>query len=204
MWEVADGTGGFSGNHRYADAVVVGLWKSNGRRIEGFEIKVSRSDWRRELKDPTKSHAVARFCDTWWVVAPSVKEVPVDTLPPGWGLLTLDDSGELRQRVAPSVREPEPIGREFLGALLRRGRETSAPISSFKEKMRMALATTRQTWRRSVHCTVLGPLSDFLWRHGATLDAERRQEIHAILVKGFELSDQQPSRKARQLLEAKR
>lgn len=116
--EVAPSTGGGT---RYADAVAVGLWASRGHAIHGFEIKVSRSDWLRELKDPSKAEPVCRYCDHWWIVAP--KGVVKDgELPMAWGLLELRASG-LTQIVAAPRLEPQPIGRAFFASLMRRGLE---------------------------------------------------------------------------------
>lgn len=83
MEEVAPRTGGGT---RYADAVAVNLWKSRGYAVHGFEIKVSRADWMRELKNPAKADEVFGYCDHWWVVAaPGI--VRPEELPAGWGLL---------------------------------------------------------------------------------------------------------------------
>ena len=116
--EVAPSTGGGT---RYADAVAVGLWASRGHAVHGFEIKVSRSDWLRELKDPSKAEPVCRYCDFWWIVAP--KGVVKDgELPIKWGLLELRATN-LTQIVAAPRLEPQPIGRAFFASLMRRGLE---------------------------------------------------------------------------------
>ena len=39
---------------RWADALAVQLWESRGLSITGFEVKVSRSDWVKEMKHPEK------------------------------------------------------------------------------------------------------------------------------------------------------
>jgi hypothetical protein len=62
FFEVANSTGG--GAVRSADAVAMSLYPSRGLRLHGFEIKVSRSDWLHELKQPDKSVAVQRFAIT--------------------------------------------------------------------------------------------------------------------------------------------
>jgi len=40
---------------RTADYVAMDLWPSKGLALHGHEIKVSRSDWLRELKEPEKA-----------------------------------------------------------------------------------------------------------------------------------------------------
>lgn len=61
LTEVANSTGGEA--RRFADAVTIGLWPSKGYSVEGYEIKVSKSDLEHELQDITKWEAVGQFCD---------------------------------------------------------------------------------------------------------------------------------------------
>lgn len=131
MWEVRESTGSVGG--RSADAVMMSLWPSRGLEIHGVEIKVSRSDWRREAADPSKAEAVAQYCDRWWVhAAPGV--VPdLSELPPAWGLR------EWSGRAWMTLREAEktaavPASRGFLAALLRRADETMRLIEKAAEE----------------------------------------------------------------------
>lgn len=127
MEEVAPSTGGGT---RYADAVAVNLWQSRGHAIHGFEIKVSRSDWLRELKDPSKAEPVYRYCDHWWIVAPK-GIVKAGELPPNWGLLEVR-AASLVQVEAAKRLEPVPITRAFFASLMRRGHEQ---VTSLAERM---------------------------------------------------------------------
>lgn len=118
MEEVAPKTGGGT---RYADGIAVNLWSSRGHAVHGFEIKVSRSDWLRELKQPEKAEDVYAYCDHWWIVAP--KGVVKDgELPPTWGLMDLRESGLVISVNAPRL-EPKPITRGFFASLMRRGHD---------------------------------------------------------------------------------
>lgn len=116
--EVAPATGGGT---TYADAVAVNLWASRGHAIHGFEIKVSRSDWLRELKQPAKAEGVYNYCDHWWILAPAgiVKD---GELPPTWGLLELRANGIAQKVNAPRL-EPKPVNRAFFASLTRRAGE---------------------------------------------------------------------------------
>ena len=123
------GFGGFwaaGGYHalRTADAIVVDLWPSSGNLLHGFEVKVSRSDWLTELKDPEKAEAFKPYCDHWWLVVPDA-DIVRDDLPDGWGLLAVGSDGKLRQRRrAPRLdREPMPFG--MTAALLRATAKTA-------------------------------------------------------------------------------
>lgn len=102
---------------RTADGVAISLWASRGFEIHGFEIKVSRGDWRRELKDPTKSAPIQRFCHRWWIVAPSVEIAAVDELPPTWGLLILQGNRGLVAKVPAPKLDAEPPDIGFVCAL---------------------------------------------------------------------------------------
>lgn len=118
--EVPNGTG--ARKRRSADAVAMSLYPSRGLDIEGIEIKVSRSDWLRELKDPLKSEPVQKYCDKWWVAAPKGVVDP-DELPSTWGLLVLQKGNKLvARRPAPKL-DPAPLDRTFVASLGRRMHE---------------------------------------------------------------------------------
>lgn len=116
MFEVAPATGGGT---RYADAVAFGLWASHGHAIEGIEIKVSRSDFLAEMKQPQKSEPVMRYCNRWWLAIPCGL-VKAEELPPTWGLLELQSNGTLRaSHKAPKLSPVAPtLG--FVASMMRR------------------------------------------------------------------------------------
>lgn len=116
MFEVANGTGAHS--KRYADAVAFGLWPSHGHKIEGIEIKVSRSDFLSEMKKPQKSAPVYQYCHHWWLAVPKGL-VDKAELPPTWGLLELTGD-RLVAKVKAPLLTPEPATPAFVAALLRR------------------------------------------------------------------------------------
>lgn len=118
MREVAPVTGGGT---RYADAVAVNTYSSRGYAIHGFEVKVSRADWLRELRAPEKAEPVMRYCDAWFVVTP--KDIVKDgELPVGWGHLVATPRG--LRRAAPSRLKPQAITRAFFVSLVRRSFES--------------------------------------------------------------------------------
>lgn len=92
---------------RIADYLVVDTYGTT--EIIGFEVKISRSDWLTELKDPSKSEEWRAHCHRWYLVVPDATIVR-DDLPEGWGLMTIDKNGKLRVRVKSVVNpEPEPL-----------------------------------------------------------------------------------------------
>lgn len=113
---------GYQYTVRYADAISMGLWPSRGLELHGFEIKVSRSDWLRELKDPAKAEAFGSL-DRWWIVAPK-DMVKLEELPKGWGLLEWNGTA-LRQKRKAELREAPPrLERGFVAAMLVRAVES--------------------------------------------------------------------------------
>ena len=91
-------------------------WRERNGSIIGHEVKVSRSDWLAELRDPSKAEVWMRHCHTWYLVAP--KDVVRDDLPEGWGLL-VPHGVSLRVAVPAPRRDPEPLRTTTLAALAR-------------------------------------------------------------------------------------
>lgn len=122
LTEVPNGTGGHK--TRSADALVMSLWPSRGLTLVGIEIKVSRSDWLTELKDPSKADAICRYCDRWFIAAGDANIVRDGELPDTWGLLVPKNGKMVVKRQGPTL-EPVPIDRPFLAALFRRVNESN-------------------------------------------------------------------------------
>ena len=114
---VKDATG--HDGQRYADAMAFGLYPSRGMEIIGFELKISRSDWLRELKAPDKAEAVCRYCDKWYVVVGEKEIVKEGELPPTWGLMAPSGSGLRVSREALTPLSPIPIDRGLLASIVR-------------------------------------------------------------------------------------
>lgn len=129
MEEVAPSTGGGTG---YADAVAMNLWKSRGHVVYGFEIKISRGDWQRELKKPAKAESIFSYCDGWYVVTPAgiVKD---GELPATWGHLELHGSKLIEKVKAPKLSAKE-LDRPFFASLMRRGFENLDQIAELKQR----------------------------------------------------------------------
>ena len=114
---VRDRTG--MGASRTADAMAMSLWPSRGLELFGFEIKVSRMDWLRELKAPEKSEELFGYCDRWYVVVADKSIVHNGELPPTWGLMLPRGKQIIIEVEAPKL-EPSQLDRLFVAALLRR------------------------------------------------------------------------------------
>ena len=71
-------------SYRRADAIAVSLDVHTRGRVLGFEFKVSRNDWLRELKQPEKAACFAEKCNEFYIVAPQ-DVVYRDEVPEKWG-----------------------------------------------------------------------------------------------------------------------
>src|SRR6185312_1144625 len=113
---------------RTADALVMGLWPSRGLHLEGFEVKCSRADVLKELRDPSKAEAFAQYCERWWLVLAEKSHIKDGELPEPWGLLVV--SGENLREIKPApVRDvPKSLPKSMLAAMLRQAdREAQRP-----------------------------------------------------------------------------
>ncbi len=143
-WAVFEQVGNSTGGQckRWADGIAVSIWPSRGLEIHGFEIKVHRSDWLRELRDPKKADPLQAHCDRWWIVVPDKSVVSLDELPPNWGLLQL--AGKQLRSVVPAPNlEPKPLSRGFVAALLRRAYENQEALCNEAKKKGFAAGAQR-------------------------------------------------------------
>jgi len=109
---------------RTADFMALDCWESKGHQIHGVEVKVSRSDWLTELKDPEKAETFKRYCHRWWL-AVSDASIVRDDLPDGWGLLVLMPNGQLRAKKQAPKLTPEPMPMPIQFGLARAVQKTS-------------------------------------------------------------------------------
>lgn len=125
---------GFSAKVRTADAMAMSLWPSRGLYMTGFEVKVSRADWKKELEQPEKAEEMARFCKHWFIACPD-KLIDKDEVPPGWGLIYVkEDRGLCYPRVAPEHDVVEPTWM-FFASLMRDVVETWIPQSLVDQRV---------------------------------------------------------------------
>lgn len=89
---------------RRFDVIAIMGWNSRGHEAQGFEVKIARSDWLRELNDPKKAEPLVALCSRYWIVAPP-GVVEAAELPPAWGLLVVHPeqirTGKQAQRMTP-------------------------------------------------------------------------------------------------------
>lgn len=146
--EVGNSTG--LEQRRRLDMVIVDCWKSNGFAIEGIEIKISKSDLRRELQDASKHNVFYGNLDYYSLAAPA-SVVDLDLVPKKWGLYLVDvaSDGALSMRC---YRKPcslhddfiEDVDKGFIAALLRAMWQTRPSYSMLK-------AAEQEGYERGVH-----------------------------------------------------
>jgi hypothetical protein len=116
-------TGWQTGRGREVDGWAMNMWPSRGLKTHGFEVKVSRSDWLSELKNPDKADEGFQFCDFWWLVVGDASIVQDGELPTGWGLM-VPHRGGLKIKVQATEREAE-FDRAFWASCLRNMQRTN-------------------------------------------------------------------------------
>jgi len=104
-----------------ADAIAIDTWPSHGLELIGFELKTSRQDWLREVKQPDKCDAIKQFCDRWYVVVNNDYDVLRyhEEVPKDWGVMAMTYTGKIEVKKEAPKLAPVPIDRLFLASLMR-------------------------------------------------------------------------------------
>lgn len=183
--EEARNATGFSAT-RSADALALSLYQSRGQLLTGFEIKVSRGDFLRELKEEKKAEEIAQYCDLWYLVVPD-KDIVRDDLPHTWGLMVPNSTNnKLRIIVKPTQFKPRALDRHFFCAFVQqavneKARELTGKYGaqalehSIMERIRRARdeeAKSKDIYfkhEREVHQTLLKRVAEFEAASGITI-----------------------------------
>jgi len=117
--ELRAGTGYGSDREGRIDFAAFSMWDSTGDRAIACEVKRTRADFMRELRNPSKRAWVEKqFGECYFVVAAGI--VQPDEVPQGWGLLSVTKNGDkLRQLKAPTQRKVD-ISQTLTRSILRR------------------------------------------------------------------------------------
>lgn len=130
--ELRLGTGFRESAMGYIDGYAMNCW--GDCETIAFEIKISRSDFKSEMKNPSKRRTAMAFSNYFFFVTPAgllfPEEIPVDC-----GLIELRDDGNLRAKVSAVARERIRPTWGFVRSLARRvvGRGTESPTESLPE-----------------------------------------------------------------------
>lgn len=104
--EVRNATG-FDKQERRADAMAISCWPSRGIYFAGIEVKVSRADWRTELRNPAKSAEIQQYCAYWWIATPEGVIEPGE-LPETWGHIVVGKNSRVVAKEAPRLAPKDP------------------------------------------------------------------------------------------------
>ena len=107
---------------RSIDAFAMHTWGSQDYRRVAYEIKVSRSDWLRELKDPKKRAQAYFLSNQFYFVFPvgifQWSDTKIDALD-GCGILEVHPDGSVHELCRAKLREAWPMPTSFVASLLR-------------------------------------------------------------------------------------
>ena len=117
--EFRAGTGYAPGSERYLDAWVIGCYPSSGLVKTAIEIKVSRSDFGREIRNPSKRDSALRISNLFYFAAPKGLITEKD-LPDDCGLIEVDSEGKASVAIEAPFREVGVPSWVFVASLARR------------------------------------------------------------------------------------
>lgn len=129
--EVSDGTGWAT---RRLDFVACNCYASKGLAIHAFEVKISKSDLRNELFDPSKHNIFFDNIDFFSLVAPDyvLDAEYVNLIPKQWGIIKAvvgKEDGEppklvtIRKPLALHDEKNRSLNKDFVFSLMRRLRD---------------------------------------------------------------------------------
>lgn len=156
--EVSPRTGAWE---RRIDFLVMHCFDSEQLKIQGYEIKVSKSDLKRELDDPDKHACFFDSIDFYWMIAPRyvLDDVNFDVFPPKWGVRAVwrDESGKIASR---TVRRPtclhdeqmysRKIRKTFVASFCRAISKQSLTKAKLYEQQRVAEEEIRKDVEREL------------------------------------------------------
>lgn len=168
---------GMQREERRLDVWAISLWPSDGYCRACYEIKVSRGDWLKELKQPAKRRLGVILSNEYWLATPPGLVRP-EELPPEAGLMEVDKAGRCTVARQAPWRETLPPTWALVATVARRAqREEQIPMREIAE------LATEQAVRRAV--SVLMRQSEGRLQEMATRpewrDIESHRRHHAML-----------------------
>lgn len=159
--EVSDGTGWAT---RRLDFVACDCYSSKGWGIYAFEVKISKSDLRNELFDPTKHNIFFNNIDYFSIVAPDyvLDAEYVKLIPKQWGIIKAvagKAEGEpnklvtYRKPLALHDEKDYKMSRDFLFCLMRRLRDDPSSKQTEQEMRNAEYKRGYDDGKKYVHST---------------------------------------------------
>lgn len=186
--ELADHIGYEHGRKLYvADAVAFCPWPSRGFVTHGFEMKVSRSDWLRELKDPAKGDGFGKYCNYWWLVVSDPNIVKDGELPDTWGLM-LPTQAKLQVLAKARRRNALPMDPTMFASILRVLSSRYVCLSDYQDMLK---AEFERGQREGDAAQTAAKLEE-LERRAGHLAAQVEQHLHkAVRLARYSVNDMQ-------------
>jgi len=129
---------GHTAKSRTIDGLVASIYPSRGLWLGAVEIKITKSDWRKEIRDAEKSDAIQKYCKYFYVASPS-GVIPEGEVPETWGQIEVREDGATIVRRAPEL-SPEPITLPMTLSILRRVSECTVPLGDVDELIEKRIA----------------------------------------------------------------
>lgn len=154
QYAVAEEVGECTGyNRRRLDMIVCNCFESKSYSLEGIEIKVSRSDLRKELKDSSKHNVFFDDLDYYSLAAPA-EIIDKEIIPKHWGIYAArfkDGQWSLRCDRKPLSLHDEgvkAISRPFFASLIRQIACSSPASQALKAEYERGYEAGRNEVRR--------------------------------------------------------
>lgn len=111
-------TTGFNKKINIADALIFSVYPSRGIWMSGVEIKVNRSDWKKELANPDKADSIGKYCNYWYLAAPQ-NIVPLEEVPEPWGFIEIVNNTSKIIKKAPINNNIQQLDINFVCSIMR-------------------------------------------------------------------------------------
>lgn len=102
------------------DAWAINLWPSKKHERIAYEIKVSRSDFLHEIKNPENREQALNLSNSFYFVTPKGLVEPSE-IPEECGLMEVDEDFNFICKVKAPFRETDGLTWQFLCSIARRG-----------------------------------------------------------------------------------
>lgn len=110
----------------YADAMVLALWPSDWHTLYGFELKATRSDWKRDLGKDKKHRVHIERCDKYTLLTYGTAVARMEEIPESWGWWSVDEDGAIEViKRSPTLVGCDQWNKGFTAVLVRRAIEAS-------------------------------------------------------------------------------
>jgi hypothetical protein len=174
-------------NHRRAaDGIAMAVWESRGLELEGVEVKASRADWLREVRDPGKADAIYRYVDRFWLAVEREDVVRPGELPKTWGLLVPRGDKLVVEVQAPRLK-PKPLSRGLLAMMLRRAAQRVPIEQELADEIRKKLTEAeRESWMEHGRRVAEAKVRELT---AAVQDFERQSGVRIDLYNGGKIGD---------------